>query len=97
MVVGSITAEHVQNIQLAKLLTLNEDIRKLMGAEGQKEDNAEVLSGKKSKDELALEKTSKILQGWIALQNAVNLLISDEQDGNGIRQILERKEGMFRK
>ena len=91
------SAEHAQNIQLAKLLTLNQDIRKLMEAEGEKANNEEVAPAKKSKDELALEKTSKILQSWIALQNAVNLLISDEQDGNGIRQILERKEGMFRK
>lgn len=49
---------------------------------------------------------SKIVTNWIALQNALNCYMDSSKDPNilanqagpaGIRQILERKEGLFRK
>ena len=97
MTLGSITAEHAQNAHFEKLLKYNIEIRKLKAIYSSNSSGADNGMSLSEKGENAIDSTSKILQHWISLQNAINLLVSDEKDGNGIRQILERKEGMFRK
>ena len=94
MTLGTMTAEHAQNAHFEKIIKLNLEIRKLRAVHKL---NRLRRDSSLNQGENAIENSSKILQTWIALQNTVNLLISDEKDGNGIRQILERKEGMFRK
>jgi DNA-directed RNA polymerase I subunit RPA1 len=97
MTLGSMTAEHAQNAHFEQLLKLNLEIRKLRAMYSSNMSSTDDGLKSSEKGDGVVENTSKILQNWIALQNTVNLIISDEKDGNGIRQILERKEGMFRK
>ena len=86
--VGGILAEHPQNLQLTAILQANEKICVL----------------KSSSQEGDLDVSSLMTQ-WVNLQNAVNGLIDSDKDQgrkvgsiySGIRQLLERKEGLFRR
>jgi DNA-directed RNA polymerase I subunit RPA1 len=87
MVMGGMTVENSQNQHLNKMLVNNDRIRTLM---------VEGTSGKDQADALST---------WIDLQTTVNVHMDSSKDPraagnsqqNGIRQILEKKEGIFRK
>lgn len=97
---GEMKVEHAQNITLAKVLQNNEKIRNLMAGPGS--------STNVAIDEAAMKKVdmSRLVTTWIDLQNEVNCYMDSAKDPNplgssaappGIRQLLERKEGLFRK
>jgi DNA-directed RNA polymerase I subunit RPA1 len=109
--VGESTAEHPQTINLSKIIDANEKIRvlqletksgkKAADEEGDMEASDGLTSPSTKNNEL-----SKLVSSWIALQNAVNCYMDSAKDPNilanqsgpaGVRQILERKEGLFRK
>jgi DNA-directed RNA polymerase I subunit RPA1 len=93
---GDVQSEHPQNLSLAKILSINEKINKLRT----------IASGSvTSQLEGGSIDISKLIGVWIDLQNAVNCFIDSTKDQNvrpddavsGIRQILEKKEGLFRR
>lgn len=104
--VGDVTSEHPQNIHLKKILEQNLRIRVLqnelskkgaaIGAEADEDNEAPA----RSQNEL-----SRLISAWIQLQDAVNCYMDSSKDPNplannssiGIRQLLERKEGLFRR
>ncbi|GMI13184.1 hypothetical protein TrLO_g9208 [Triparma laevis f. longispina] len=97
MVLGNMTVEHSQNLYINKIIEINSKIASNMAQTGvAKESNETALVNTKSSDTLRL---------WIDLQLKVNCYIDSSKDpdaaqGNappGIRQLLERKEGIFRK
>lgn len=83
---GDATFEHPQNFYLAKVLNLNAQLKTLSGASG----DADTLD------------LSKAVSVWIDLQEAVNSLFDSTKSSQandaqaGIRQLLEKKEGLFR-
>lgn len=102
---GDVQAEHPQNLHLSKILTLNESLLKMAS-------KTTVIDGKSGEmDFPGLDKgnntdVSKIISTWIDLQNAVNCYLDSTKDPGarksdesaiGIRQILEKKEGLFRR
>lgn len=91
--VGEIVYEHPQNTLLVKLINGNLDLvaASKAGVEG--------AAGDGAPDAAALGRTLRL---WLDLQNSVNALFdssaADETHGvQGIRQQLEKKEGLFRK
>lgn len=88
MVLGAMTVENAQNAHLSKTLQLNDRIRTLL-AEPTETAQAQALTL------------------WISLQTTINVYMDSSKDPsaagaaqnnqNGIRQILEKKEGIFRK
>jgi DNA-directed RNA polymerase I subunit RPA1 len=87
--VGDMVYEHPQNTILVKILNGNLDLLALS-----KEEDGD-LSNKSTR-------LTQTLRLWLNLQNALNALIdsstADDTYGvNGIRQQLEKKEGLFRK
>jgi len=90
---GDITSEHPQNQQLAKVLSLSEKITNMNG------------NGSASASALSEKGFTQVVTAWIELQNTVNCYMDSAKDPNplggsaappGIRQLLERKEGLFR-
>ncbi|CAM9947259.1 unnamed protein product, partial [Discosporangium mesarthrocarpum] len=84
MHLDELVVEHPQNTYLTKILNLNEKLK-----------NAESLE----KEELSL-----VLSNWVELQTTVNCYMDSSKDTKansdappGLRQILEKKEGLFRK
>ncbi|CAM9118714.1 unnamed protein product [Sphacelaria rigidula] len=84
MDMGDFVAEHPQNVYLQKVLGLNEKLK-----------NADSLKG----DDLASALTT-----WVELQTTVNCFMDSSKDPRGgkdtapgLRQVLEKKEGLFRK
>ena len=71
--------------------------------------NNDALDDAKDNNAYAINSTnsiSKMVSAWIDLQNAVNCYVDSDKDSNplgsqgapsGIRQLLERKEGLFRR
>ena len=86
MVMGDKQFEHPQNVFLTKIINLNERL--------QTSDDAATGGAH------ALERK---IGTWIQLQEAVNTLMDSSKSENarndtaGIRQLLEKKEGLFRK
>jgi DNA-directed RNA polymerase I subunit RPA1 len=104
---GDMKVEHPQNISLNKVLVSNERIQTLKkvapteAGAGAGSSLAVTAAGSASSINL-----SKIVSTWIDLQNGVNCYIDSAKDPNplgsssappGIRQLMERKEGLFRK
>lgn len=88
MMMGSMTVENSQNMYLNQLLVSNDKIRTLLSS-----------TASKSADDQAAAFTT-----WIDLQTTINIHFDSSKDpkaggnnNNGIRQILEKKEGIFRK
>ena len=87
MVLGTMTVEHAQNAYLNKMLTQNDRIRSLLAEQEDPKSQAMALTT------------------WIDLQTTVNCYMDSSKDPSaasmnqqsGIRQILEKKEGIFRK
>lgn len=94
-------AEHPQNHNIIKIMNLDDRIRTLLRGEGGTEEGAAA-----GPETLSPEALSRVLSSWIDLQNAVNGYIDSSKDANarlgganvtpGIRQGLEKKEGLFR-
>lgn len=85
MVMGTMSVENSQNAYLNNMLTTNDRIRSLLANEDTKSQN-------------------QAFTLWIDLQTTVNCFMDSSKDpsagasqNNGIRQILEKKEGIFRK
>ena len=105
--VGGVMAEHPQNVTLSRVLLLSENIRKLgapkeedapEASEAAKKD--ENAGGEKEDDETA--RKNRLLSYWLELQQEVNNFIDSSKSPKkdqppGIKQLLERKEGLFRK
>eukprot|EP00941_MAST-03F_sp_MAST-3F-sp1_P002846 g2846.t1 len=94
-VMGGEKYEHLQNVMLTKVLNLN---YKLLGRESTRYHNGEMVTS-----ELTFKESVDVM---LAMQEAVNCFMdsskarqtagnSDVQ--NGVRQLLEKKEGLFRK
>ena len=86
--VGDMVYEHPQNTILAKILNGNLDLVSLSREDTPLENEA--------------SRVTQTLRLWLNLQNSLNALIdsstADDTYGvNGIRQQLEKKEGLFRK
>jgi DNA-directed RNA polymerase I subunit RPA1 len=103
--VGSELAEHPQNIILSNVIVANESIEKLRaGAKKEGQEEAMEVVGTVESKPVQMDMTRLITQ-WISLQNAVNCYMDSDKDAskkqseqlNGIRQLLERKEGLFRR
>ncbi|GMH57319.1 hypothetical protein TrST_g8289 [Triparma strigata] len=98
MVLGNMTVEHSQNLYINKIIEINSKIASNMAQTGALKDSSDEQS-------LIDTKSSDTLRLWIDLQLNVNCYIDSSKDPNaaqgnsppGIRQLLERKEGIFRK
>jgi len=108
MVMGTMTVEHAQNHYLNKVLELNDRLRIMFATvqeiDDDKNDNIGDQSNKTnmSKDDVQ----ARAISTWIDLQTTINCYIDSSKDPsaaaaqnvpNGIRQLLEKKEGIFRK
>jgi len=96
--IGEGISQNPQNINLSAIIEANEKI-KLIQSQSKKVPVAGVAPADASGSEI-----SKLVSTWITLQNAVNCYMDSSKDPNplskggpqGIRQLLERKEGLFR-
>lgn len=106
-ITGDLRAQHPQNELLKEVLELNEKIANLNASmlQGNDGENDGELD-KAAAAEARMAKFGTSITTWIELQNAVNVYMdsnknSDKLGANrgppGIRQLLERKEGLFRK
>lgn len=126
--VGELMTEHPQNLHLAKIIEVNEKIRRvfveaavdraeavLYGAtkevgetsrQGMDVGDGDEEEALAAQADSAMSSLSKVMTDWIELQNAVNCYMDSAKDPNplgtqaapaGIRQLLERKEGLFRR
>ncbi|EED91031.1 DNA directed RNA polymerase i, alpha subunit [Thalassiosira pseudonana CCMP1335] len=98
VIMGNMTVEHSQNFYLSKVLELNARIR-----------SAFATIHELTQEEADLKNTDKgqanMLEIWVDLQTTVNCFMDSTRDPkgtannapNGIRQLLEKKEGIFRK
>jgi DNA-directed RNA polymerase I subunit RPA1 len=110
MVMGTMTVEHAQNHYLNKVLGLNDRLRMsfsmVQGFE-EKGDLDDTNEGKELVEKMDKDGIlAKAISIWIELQTTVNCFIDSSKDPsaaaakdlpNGIRQLLEKKEGIFRK
>jgi DNA-directed RNA polymerase I subunit RPA1 len=106
MKVNTMMVEHVQTVALGKVLQANSQIRDQMATilqQNQSDDTNAAMTALSASSNTS----STIYQSWIELQTAVNIYMDSSKDPSasgsantssaGIRQILERKEGLFRK
>jgi DNA-directed RNA polymerase I subunit RPA1 len=105
MKVNTMIVEHGQTVALIKVLQANSQIRDQMAVilQNDSDDSRPSMSVLAASNEAS----STIYQFWIELQTAVNIYMDSSKDPSvsgsanassaGIRQILERKEGLFRK
>jgi DNA-directed RNA polymerase I subunit RPA1 len=96
---GVLKSEHPQQTNLTKVITSNESIMRLLA-------QTRGFSPETLTDEIipSDKNISSIVTLWIELQYHVNCFMDSSKDTkayvpntSGIRQILERKEGLFRK
>ena len=92
---GESSFDHPQNGYLAEILRLNAKLIELGASEMQK-----------NVTESANPQFAKLIEGWVQLQEQVNYYFDSSRNTNvgmgqippaGIKQILEKKEGLFRK
>lgn len=106
-VFGGDRFDHPQNAYLLEIIKLNAQIVELR-TDMRVQADASSAQGKKELDRLEREKGSlfgDLIRTWVALQEQVNYLFDSSKNtrapGNvpppGIKQILEKKEGLFRK
>jgi len=111
MVLGTMTVEHAQNIYLNKIVELNDRVRSFIALVQSVPDQMDGLSATE-RAKLVVEKEkaeSRAFSNWINLQTQVNCFMDSSKDPSaasaalaanipsGIRQLLEKKEGIFRK
>lgn len=112
VIMGSMTVEHSQNFYLSKVLELNARIRSAFATiHDLTSEEAELK--RTNEDEKRLKKIradkdkgqASMLEIWVDLQTTINCFMDSTRDPkgtansapNGIRQLLEKKEGIFRK
>jgi len=109
MIMGTMTVEHAQNHYLNKVLELNDRLRitfaTVNGIDSNGMEDSEENGDKSSKAEKdAIQ--ARAISTWIDMQTTINCYIDSSKDPsaassqnvpNGIRQLLEKKEGIFRK
>jgi DNA-directed RNA polymerase I subunit RPA1 len=107
MIMGTMTVEHAQNHYLNKVLDLNDRLRIAFATVQALEEDS--LNESTKKDLKAMDKDTvqaRAISTWIDLQTTINCFIDSAKDPsaaaantvpNGIRQLLEKKEGIFRK
>lgn len=92
--------EHAQNTYLSKILTLSESIVQGNYYEQQKAQSTEDEDANEEKKQINL---ARKLAVWTELQNNVNMLVDSSKAkpgadaAQGIKQVIEKKEGLFRK
>lgn len=102
---GDMTYEHPQNVHLTAVLKSNHGIGELREQEKRALVTLDPVSDPKLYDNTKAEYLLKMIETWILLQTAVNDLLDNSRTAPaggtppppGIRQILEKKEGLFRK
>ena len=110
--VGGTIAEHPQNVYLSKVLGLANKIRSLGAPVDPAEAQAALLGTPAGGGVVALTPSTPhslrndLLRLWLEMQHEVNCYVDSSKAGAGggavlappgIRQLLERKEGLFRK
>ena len=102
--IGGGMFEHVQNMFYTKILTINAQLVAAGVGSATGSDGAVTLPSTTPKKTAGID-LSKVVSLWIDLQDNVNRLIDSSKSlsfeglnsNSGIRQVLERKEGLFRK
>jgi DNA-directed RNA polymerase I subunit RPA1 len=104
MMLETMSVEHAQTAHLSQILVKNAIVRDRIAAASANNDNSNQTT-KKSSD--LTTGGGDVYAAWIDLQTAVNIFMDGSKDPNagaasatvvnGIRQLLERKEGLFRK
>lgn len=113
VIMGNMTVEHSQNFYLSKVLELNARIRSAFATIHDLSSEEAELKRTNTEDEKRLKKIradrdkgqASMLEIWVDLQTTVNCFMDSSRDPkgtgsnapNGIRQLLEKKEGIFRK
>jgi DNA-directed RNA polymerase I subunit RPA1 len=111
MVLGTMTVEHAQNIYLNKIVELNDRVRSFIALVQSVPDEMDGLSATERTKRVAEKERaeSRAFSNWINLQTQVNCFMDSSKDPSaasaalaanipsGIRQLLEKKEGIFRK
>jgi DNA-directed RNA polymerase I subunit RPA1 len=99
MIMGTMSVEHAQNVYLNKILDLNDRLRRML-ATLQGVDNHNSIERDLDKENVQ----ARSITTWIDMQTQVNCYIDSSKDPSrnanapsGIRQLLEKKEGIFRK
>lgn len=112
VIMGNMTVEHSQNFYLSKVLELNARIRSAFATiHDLTSEEAELK--RTNEDERRLKKIradkdkgqASMLEIWVDLQTTINCFMDSTRDPKGtassappgIRQLLEKKEGIFRK
>mmetsp|Transcript_4193 Transcript_4193/g.5837 ORF Transcript_4193/g.5837 Transcript_4193/m.5837 type:complete len:1860 (+) Transcript_4193:393-5972(+) len=109
MIMGTMTVEHAHNNYLNKILDLNDQVRTLFATVQAIE--SESYSGEEKDEHTGMSNAERIrvqaraISTWIDLQSTYNCYIDSSKDPSGytentptgIRQLLEKKEGIFRK
>jgi len=112
VIMGNMTVEHSQNFYLSKVLELNARIRSAFATiHDLTSEEAELK--RTNDDEKRLKKVradkdkgqASMLEIWVDLQTTINCFMDSTRDPKGtansappgIRQLLEKKEGIFRK
>lgn len=106
---GDYAVEHGQNVNLSKIISVNTDLRTVFAQYAQmgRNINNEEQSAELSEEDVSIMQIkyqSRALEVWVTLQTQVNIFLDNSKDPNryglkipGVRQLLEKKEGMFRK
>jgi DNA-directed RNA polymerase I subunit RPA1 len=101
---GDMTYEHAQNTHLTGILKANMYVVEVRQQEKRTLANIDPISDPKLYENTKSEYLLKIIEAWIRLQTSYNLLIDTSKapavNGPappGIKQVLEKKEGLFRK
>ena len=106
-VLGELTFEHPHNVYLQRILNANERVVQAVGASSGAGNGGSGGSGGSGGGSSGAEKTKDLkdrMNAWLELQEAVNCMLDSSkasrgaQDApQGLRQILEKKEGLFRR
>ena len=102
---GDMTYEHPQNAHLTAILKSNQLMMQLREQEKRALAAIDPISDPKLYANTKSEYLLKTIEAWIQLQTGVNSLIDNSKSAPvggtapppGIRQVLEKKEGLFRK
>jgi len=105
MRMGGMSVEHAQNLALTRIMELDHRLRVLhRRASGKVAAEAEEVGEVERNLREADKIQGSVVTTWIELQTGLNTHFDSSKDpvasteeGNGIRQLLEKKEGMFRK
>eukprot|EP00948_MAST-09A_sp_MAST-9A-sp1_P003219 g3219.t1 len=95
---GGMIMEHPQNVMLRAILVANEKLKDAT----EERNNAALAKTPQEKRAFANQALQTKLNTWIELQDAVNSLIDGTRSRRhrgvvGVKQILEKKEGLFRR